>query len=188
MDIGKKLNKRPIKLLALLLTSMLIATTSAATYYSLVMQPQVTTATPMIKFSSGIDTPSGSIVNNAYCLLALNSYPNATLTYGDAVNLTNTDSAKAHSVQLTPISIWPNSTTKAGNWTSIKFYLFAQNNTQITSLSYTQSGGIWTSSGTTSYYSIPPSQVWYIEVQTLSPATATIGFTLNIVIGINVKA
>jgi hypothetical protein len=166
---------------------MFIATGSAAIYYSLVMQPQVTTAQLAVQFSSASDTPSGSYVNGAYCLLALKSYPNATLTYGDAVNLTNNDVSNAHSVRFRYVSISPNNTADAGNWTFIKFYLFAPNNTEITSLNFTQASKIWTVKSSMLYYSIPASQKWYIEVQTLSPATATIGKTLNIVIAVDVQ-
>ena len=92
MELRKIPFKKSMKLLTLLLTSMLIATASAAVYYSITAEPQVTVTGLTIKFTTGDDS-AGSTVYDAWCGLALKSYPNATLTYDQAVNITNSDSS-----------------------------------------------------------------------------------------------
>jgi len=87
--------KKEMKLLGLLLTSLLIASASAAVYYSMEMRSNVTTATPFVKFTAGNDsTEAGAAyyaTDGTYVQLAgLKAYPNATLTYDQAINITNT--------------------------------------------------------------------------------------------------
>jgi len=190
MDLRKIASKKPMKLLTLLLTAMLIATASAATYYSLTMQPRVTVSTPVIKFNSAPDEPDGSTVNDAWCSLTAKSYPNATLTYEQAVYINNTDDSSAHSFKLTHVSITPtNGTSEVGNWTSIKFLVYNSSG-YVFSLNYTVSGTDWIlepSGGETSYYSVPLSTGWWIRLETLSPATATAGKICDIEITVDVQ-
>lgn len=190
MELRKAAFKKPMKLLTLLLTAMFIATASAATYYSLTMQPQVTVSTPVLKFDSAPDEPSGSTVNDAWCSLTAKSYPNATLTYEKAVYINNTDSGGAHSFKLTHVSITPaNSTADVGNWSSIKFLVYNSTG-YVFSLNYTVSGTDWIlqpSSGETNYYSVPLSTAWWIRLETRSPATATAGKVCYIKIYVDVQ-
>jgi hypothetical protein len=180
--------KKSMKLLTLLLTSMLIATASAAVYYSLTAEPQVTVTGLTVKFTNGTDTSTGSTVYDTWCRLALKSYPNATLTYDEAVNLTNTDGSNAHSVQLRHVSITPDgSSYVGGNFTSMTFYLIDENGTQQTSFAYTNNGTDWTTPSATGYYSIPAGEDWAIKVETLSPAGATVGTVCNIEIAVDVQ-
>jgi len=180
-----------VKFLTLLLTAMLIATASAAVYYSLSMQPQVTVSTPAIRFESGTDTPANSNVTDAWCFLNLKSYPNATLTYDDAVNISNTDISNAHSFKLKHSSVTPtNGSVTVGNWSYIKFIIYDENATQKASLNYTVSGNNWIlepASGETSLLSIPANKDWTVKVITLSPATATVGQVCNIQISVDVN-
>ena len=187
MELRKIASKKPLKLLTLLLTAMLIATASAAVYYSLTLRPQVTVTGLTVKFDGAADTSSGSNVNDAWTLLALKSYPNVTLTYDRVVDINNTDGS-AHGILLRHVSISPNNTAEAGNWTSITFYLYDENGTLKESMSYTQSLDVWTVTPTqTSSYSVPGSAVWYLKVETLSPATAETGKVLNIEIAVDVQ-
>jgi hypothetical protein len=184
-----KLKKSP-KFLLLLLASILVGTANAAIFYSLTMQPQVTVSIPVIKFDNAPDKPSGSTVTNAWCRLTAKSYPNATLTYEQAVYVNNTDGANAHSFRLRYVSISPtNGTADVANWNSIKFLVY--NSTGLVfSLNFTVSGNNWIlapSSGQTSYHSIPASGVWWIKLETLSPATATVGKVCNIQIAVDVQ-
>jgi len=188
MELRKIPFKKSMKLLTLLLTSMLIATASAAVYYSLTAEPQVTVTGLTVKFTDGDDTTAGSTVNDAWCRLTLKSYPNATLTYDQAVNLTNTDGSNAHSVQLRHVSITPDgSAYVGGNFTSITFYLLNDAGTQQTSFAYTNDGTDWTTPSATGYYSIPATNEWTIKVETLSPAGATVDTVCSIEIAVDVQ-
>jgi len=177
------------KFLILLLASLLVATANAAIFYSLTMQPQVSVSTPVLKFSTAPDEPSGSTVNDAWCRLTAKSYPNATLTYEQAVYINNTDDSNAHSFMLKHISITPtNGTSAVGNWTSIKFLVYDSSG-YVFSLNYTVSGTDWIlepSSGETSHYSVPQSAGWWIRLETLSPAAATTGNDCGIQIEVDV--
>jgi len=176
MEIGNIKLTKSTKFLILLLTSMLIAVANATIFYNLTMQPQVTVSSPALIFSSAPDEPSGSTVNDAWCRLTAKSYPNATLTYEQAVYINNTDGASAHSFRLRHVSMTPtNGTASVGNWTSIKFLVYNSTG-YVFSLNYTVSGTDWIlepSNGETGYYSIPLSTGWWIRLETLSPATAT---------------
>jgi hypothetical protein len=185
-----KLNKSS-KFLILLLASILVGTANAAIFYSLTMQPQVTVSIPVIKFDHAGDEPAGSTVDDTWCSLTAKSYPNATLTYEQAVNLTNTDSVNAHLFRLTYISITPaNGSANVGNWTSIKFLVYNSTGDYVFSLSFTVSGNNWVlapASGQTAYYSIPASASWSIRLETLSPAAATEGEVCSIQITVDVQ-
>jgi len=182
--------KKPLKLLMLLMTSVLIATASATIYYSLTMQPQVTVIAPVLKFSTAPDEPTGSNVQDSWCSLNASSYPNATLTYEKAVYINNTDGGSAHSFRLRHVSITPaNGTATVGNWTSIKFLVYNSSG-YVFSLNYTVDSTNWIlnpSSGETSYYSVPQSTGWWIRLETLSPATAGTGNNCDIKIAVDVE-
>jgi len=187
MEIKKVLFRKEMKLVTLLLTSLLIASASAAVYYSLTWQPRVTTTALSVQFSTGDDTPAGSTVNPSWARLLLKSYPNATLTYDEPLNITNSDTA-AHSMRLRHVTITPaNGNADVGNFTRIKFYLIAQNGTQITTFEYTTTGNNWNTPATTSYYSVPASQKWVLKAETLSPATASTSIQANIQISLDVQ-
>jgi len=190
MKIANLKLKKSTKFLTLLLTAIFIATANAAIFYNLAMEPQVTVSTPAIKFSSATDEPSGSTVNDAWCRLTAKSYPNATLTYEEAVYINNTDNSNAHSFNLKHISITPvNSTASVGNWTSIKFLIYNSSG-YVFSLNYTVSGNDWIlepSTGETSSYAIPPSTAWWIRLETLSPAIATVSEVCKIHIELEIQ-
>ncbi len=188
MDLRKISGKKSLKLLLLLVTSMIITTASATVYYGLTMEPRVTVTGLTVTFTSGDDTPAGSTVQDEWCRLLLKSYPNATLTYDQAVNLTNTDGSNAHSVRLRHISITPDgSSYVGGNFTSIKFYLLNAAGTEQTSFAYTNNGTHWTTPPTTGYYSIPAGNEWTIKAETLSSSGATVGTDCDIQIAVDVE-
>jgi hypothetical protein len=187
MEIKKTLSSKPLKLLTLLLTSLLIASASAAVYYSLTWQPRVTVqGAPAVGFTSGDDTPAGSTVNSAWATLLLKSYPNATLTYDEGMNISNTDAA-SHQIRLRHVSISPASSDPAvSNFTTIRFTLIAQNGTTVTTFEYSTTGDTWNTPSTTNYYVIPASEEWTLKVETLSPATATASTEANLEIVLDV--
>lgn len=180
--------KKPVKLLILLLSSILIATTSAAVYYSLSMQPEVTVSTPAIRFENGTDTTATSTVTDAWCRLKLKSYPNASLTYDDAVNISNTDGS-THSFRLKHSGITPNDSITVGNWSYIKFIIIDENETVQASLNYTTSGGNWTiapANGETDSLTIPANTDWTVKVITKSTADAKTNETCYITMSVDV--
>ncbi len=187
MEIKKILSSKSMKLLTLLLTSMLIASASAAVYYSLTWQPRVTVqGAPAVSFTNGDDTPVGSTVNSAWARLLFKSYPNATLTYDEGMNISNTDSV-SHQIRLRHLSITPASGNMAvSNFTTIRFTLIAKNGTTATTFQYTTSGDTWNTPATTNYYIIPASQEWTLKVETLSPAAATAGTEANLQMALDI--
>jgi len=189
MELKRIVLKKEMKFLGLLLTSLLIASASAAVYYSLTMQPRVTVSAPLIKFSQAPDNPTGSTVYDAWVRLNATSYPNATLTYEKALYINNTDGSSAHSFRLKHVSITPaNGTSDVGNWTSIKFLVYNSSG-YVFSLNYTVTSNAWylEPGVETNYYSIPASTGWWIRLETLSPATATTGKVCDIQISVDVQ-
>lgn len=187
MEIKRILSSKSMKLLTLLLTSMLIASASAAVYYSLTWQPRVTVqSAPAVSFTSGDDTPAGSTVNSAWARLLFKSYPNATLTYDEGMNISNTDSV-SHQIRLRHLSITPASSDPAvSNFTRIRFTLIARNGTTATTFEYNTTGDTWNTPATTNYYIIPNGQEWTLKVETLSPATATASTEANLQIALDI--
>jgi len=196
MEIRKVLSRKEMKLVTLLLTSLLIATASATVYYSLVMGPtRVTTAAASIKFVAGDDSGSSAAGASGYTtdgtwvkFTNLKAYPNATVTYEQAINLSNTDTSNAHSVRFRHKSITNlNGSATSGNFTRIAFLLVAPNGAkQITSFNYT--GGVsWSTPSTTGYISIPANQEWAIRVETLAVSGATANVMVEIEIYVDVQ-
>ena len=187
MEIREILSSKSMKFLTLLLTSMLIASASAAVYYSLTWQPRVTVqSAPAVGFTNGDDTPAGSTVNSAWARLLFKSYPNTTLTYDEGMNITNND-VSSHQIRLRHLSISPaNGAAAVSNFTTIRFTLIAQDGTTVTTFEYTTTGDNWNTPSTTSYYTIPASQEWTLKVETLSPAAATATTEANLQIALDV--
>lgn len=187
MEIKKILSSKSLKLLTLLLTSLLIASASAAVYYSLTWQPRVTVqGAPAVGFTSGDDTPAGSTVNSAWARLLFKSYPNATLTYDEGMNISNTDAA-SHQIRLRHLSITPASGNVAvSNFTTIRFTMIAKNGTTVTTFEYSTTGDTWNTPATTNYYVIPANQEWTLKVETLSPAAATASTVANLQIALDI--
>ena len=181
----KKLTK-PLKMVLLLISSLIIATVSAATYTTLTMKSQITISA-LVHFSDGADTPTGSNVQNSYCSLQLSCYPNATTTYEQAVNVTNTDN-DLHSIRLRHVSISGNGTALVSNFTSITFYLLNSSGYQKASITYTTSGNYWQVSPTqTNYFDIPALTDWTIKVVIVTAADAQTSVSCTIEIALDVQ-
>jgi len=189
MEFKRIASKKSVKLLALLLASMLIATASASVYYSMTMQPAVTITGAAIKFAEGNDWPSGSTMgtNGTWVSLALKAYPNATLFYDQPLNISNTDAA-SHTFRLRHVSITPASgSADVGNFTFINFVVQNAAGASQATFNYTTSGNSWTPPSTTSYMTLPASTKWIIYVETKSAAGATSGIVANIQIAVDVQ-
>jgi len=180
--------KKAVKLLILLLSSLLIASASASVYYSMIMQPTVTITSATIVFATGNDWPSGSTIgtNSTWVSLALKAYPNATLTYDQPLNISNTDAA-SHNFRLRHISITPATGQSAvGNFTSINFVV--QNTTGVSqaSFNYTTTGTSWNTPSPTGYMTLPANTQWIIHVDTTAVAGAN-AVTANLQIALDVQ-
>lgn len=187
MELRGLLSKKPVRFLTLLLTAMLIASASAAVYYSLSMESTITVGTTWVKFVSAGDTPALATVDDAYCSLPLTTYPNATVTYEHAIGVNNTDPGFAHSVRLRHVSVTPDSDPDVGNFTSITFSLLDASNVTQTTFAYTTTGNSWNTPSTTGWYAIPLETEWFIKVETVSPAGASSGVSCTIAIAIDVQ-
>lgn len=192
MNFRKIPGKKPLKLLLISLSWLIVVTASAAIYYSLSMENTVTTAQAVIRFDSGPDEPSGSTVNPSWCNLALKAYPNATLTYEKALWVNNTDSVNPHSLRLDHVSVTPaNGTADNGNFTYIyfKFYV-ASNDTLAFSFNYTVDGSnnwVGDYSAPRSFKSLPQSDQLYVRVETRADENAQADIVANITIAVDVQ-
>jgi hypothetical protein len=174
MELRKIASRKAIKLLTLLLTAMLIATASAAVYYSMIMQPSITITGATVRFAQGNDWPPGSTLGNngTWVSLALKAYPNVTLTYDQPLNITNTDSA-SHTFRLRHVSITPASgNAQVSNFAFINFVVQNAAGAQQATFNYTTTGTTWTTPTSTSYLIIPANTQWIVYVQTGASASA----------------
>ena len=170
----------------LLISSLVIATASAATFATLTMESQITISA-LVHFSDGDDTTSTSTVHDSYCSLSLSCYPNATTTYEQAVNVTNSDTA-ARQIRLRHVSISGNGTALVSNFTSITFHLLDSSGTEQGSITYTASGNYWQVSPTeTSYVSIPAGTDWTIKVVIVTSSDAQTSVSCDIEIALDVQ-
>jgi hypothetical protein len=179
-------NRKWLDFLALLLISTLVVSASAAIYYAMLAQSTATIGAASVYFTAGKDS-SGILTlgtNNTYASLSLSAYPNVTLYYDEAVNITAT---AAKQVRLRHISVTPiDGNPDVSNFTSIVFKLIAANGTELGSLSYTTSGDDWTEPTQTSYFAIGAGEEWAIKVETKAAAGATTGISTTIVIAVDV--
>ena len=184
MEIRKILFRREMKLVTLLLISTLIATASAAVYYSLEMTSQVTTASNDVYFVTGTDwsVAGVSIYNNnkSATLASLKAYPNMSMTYDNPIKVRNNNAGTNFNVRLRPVSV----SGVATNFVFINFTL--QTSTKL-SLNYTVSGGNWNAPSTSGWAQVVASTEYRIVVETKAAAGATSGQTATIVIAVDVE-
>jgi len=189
MEVKRILFRKELKLVTLLLTSMLIASASAAVYYSMVMQPDVTVSTPTIKFVQGDDWPGGSLPSDGtWVRMTLKAYPNATLTYDEPLNISNTDLSNAHTFRLRHLSISPASGSQSvSNFTFINFVIKDNTGATRALFYYNTTTDDWNLPGTTPYLSVNANTAWTLYVQTKAAAGATTSIEANIQIAVDVE-
>ena len=184
--------KRTVKLLAFLFTSLLIASVTAAVYYSLTKEATVTIAAAPVYFVDGTDSTeagaTGHTTDGTWVSLAgLKAYPNATLTYDSAINITNGDSS-THQFRLRHGSI--NDDTDTSNFYSITFQLIASNGTQYGGdFTYDNSDGddTWSTPSAMSYIGIMAAEEWAVKVMTKAASGATPSVVCNIIVYVDVQ-
>jgi len=181
MDIRKIPFKKSMKFLTLLLTSMIIVTASATVYYSLSLESEVTVGAPVVKFVTAEDFTGD--LTDSWVRLNLKSYPNTTLTYEKAINISNTDGSNGHTFWLTPGDPTGDSSS---NWGFINYTVYNNAGAVQDTLNYT-GGASWSNTGQTSQMTIGASEEWTIRVVTKSPSTAINGAVCNIVISVDVN-
>lgn len=192
MNFEKILGKRQVKLLFLLISASLIMTASAAVYYALLMESDVTITEAAVYFTSGDDSTAADVslgTNNTYAHLAgLKAYPNVTLTYEQAINITNTDES-AHDISLRHISITPDSGDDSiGNFTSITFKLINTTGGVEATFEYTTTNDNWNPPDPTEWKSIPGSNTeWTIRIETVAVAGAKNNTSCGITITLDVQ-
>jgi hypothetical protein len=171
MEIKKLLFRRELKLVTLLLTSLLIASASAAVYYSLSMTSTISVATTSVYFVEGADATSAGVSlsgdNRSAWLTQLKAYPNVTTTYSDPVKIRNNHTSTAFNIRLRHVSL-------SGAATNFVFVNFTLVGSSSLALNYTSDQSSWTlpSPSTTSWLSIPASTEWSISVETKAIANA----------------
>jgi len=191
MEIRKLVSRKEMKLVTLLLTSLLIATASAAVYYSLSMQSTITTATTSVWFEKGLDNATAGVDLNPQktvaTLTGLKAYPNASYTYTDPVRVRNNGSV-AYDIRLTPVSLSGNDT----EFVFVKFLLrngTSESSPTLASLNYTCDGSSWSIPSATGWVSIPanePDTEWAITVITKAKDDAA-SASVTIEIAVDVK-
>jgi hypothetical protein len=169
---------------------MLIASASAAVYYSISMEPKVTISQAVVQFAEGSDWShvAGDIGDNStWCSLSLKAYPNATLTYEQPLNISNTDADYSHQFRLRHISISPSSgSVSVSNFTFIKFVVKNVAGVSQASFNYTTLNDDWDIPSMPSYLTLPKNTEWIIYVETKAAAGATIDIAASIVIAVEV--
>jgi hypothetical protein len=184
MEIKKLLFRKEMKIVTLLLTSMLIASASAAVYYSLSMTSTITTATNDVYFVTGADatTAGTNIFNNnkSATLASLKAYPNMTMSYDDPIRVRNNNGATSFNVRLRPIS-------RSGNAQYFDFINFTLQTSSKISLNYTSNGASWTDPSTSGWATVNANTSYTIVVQTKASSTATSGQIASIEIAIDVE-
>jgi hypothetical protein len=194
VNLRKALSKKYVKFIILVALAGLIGTASAAIYYSVLMQPSVTITGATVVFVSGNDWPTGSVLgtNSTWVSLALKAYPNATLTYDQPLNISNTDTV-SHNFRLRNVSITPASgSASVSNFTSINFIVYDSVTNETAGISratfsYTTTGTTWNTPSTTAYLTLPAGAMWIIHVDTTAAAGASSTVSANLVISVDVQ-
>jgi len=182
--------KKSMKFVALLLTSLLIASVSAVMFYSLEMTSTIDVYAADVYFVVGNDNGSSGLVvtfgsqNTTATITGLRAYPNASLTYTDPIRVRNNGSLTAQ-LRLAPLT---DPSTNPEDFVYIRFLLNASG-ADDRWLNYTSDGSSWTSpSSATSWTStgIGASTEWPIVIYTKANATATTSDSVTIAITVDV--
>ncbi len=192
MNLKVKPLKKSMKFLTLLLTSILIASVSAAMYYSLEMTSTIDVYGADVYFVAGTDNGTAGLVvtfgsqNTTATITGLRAYPNASLTYTDPVRVRNNGTSTAQ-LRLAPLT---NPSANPEDFEYVRFLLNATNAGDRKWLNYTSDGSSWTSpSSATSWTTtgISASTEWPIVIYTEANATATISDSVTIAITVDVE-
>jgi hypothetical protein len=178
--------RKTMKFVVLLLTALLIGTASVAAYTEMFMHGNnITIGTAGVKFVAGDDTATLGSINSQGTEVTFNTIPNiepgATVTYNEAVNITNT----AGSVKTINVSLY----SLTGQWTSnfdyITLKIIALNNTVLGSaLNITTSTTNVTSSGN---IRMNNGETWAVQWIIKAKTGATNGQAITVVFKVKVE-
>jgi len=189
--LGQILSRRSVKMVFLIFTAIVISTASTTVYYALLSSSAVTTEEAAVHFTAGDDSTEAGYspgTNETYAELTdIKAYPNITLTYEQAMNVTNTDTS-AHQIRLRHVSISPgDGDDSVGNFTSIAFKLVDTSGAVQGTLEYTTTGDDWNEPSPTGYVSLPASTEWIIRVETKAAPGAKKNVACSIEIAVDVQ-
>lgn len=154
MNLNSIKSKKSLKIVILLATSLIIATVSAATYSELyIYGTSIGIASAAVQFTAGDDTATlggGDAINSAGTTVTFDSFPDvepgATVTYPEAVNLTNSAGA-TKTITVTVDSITGDFAT---NFDYLYIQMVAANGTSVgTRIEEVSTGSNVTSTGAT---------------------------------------
>jgi len=183
--------RKSTKFILLLISTLIIASVSAATYYSLTMTSTIEVYESDVYFVVGSDNNTKGLLvtlgnkNTTTTLTGLRAYPNASFTYTDPVRVRNNGSSSVQ-LRLAPET---DPSGNAADFVYIKFLLNATSAGDRKWLNYTSDGSSWTNpSSPTSWTTtgIAAAAEWPIVVMTKANATATASNTVTIGITIDV--
>lgn len=190
MEIKKIFFRKEMKLVTLLLTSLLIASVSAATYLSLTMTSTVSVYRSNVYFVEGTDNATAGAIlkldstNTTATITGLRAYPNATFTYENVTLVRN----NATSGSPTQIRLRPdvNPSANPDDFVYVNFLLNATNLIDRRWLNFTSNGvDTWSNTDTTEWVTIPLSTQWSLVIMTKATATATAGNSVTITIKVD---
>jgi len=172
--------------LILLLISVFIVSASAAVYYAMLSPSSATVKVAPVRFTTGNDSPGILTLglNGTSASLTLDAYPNVTLYYDQAVNVT---AIADKEIRLRPVSVSPSNNPSVSNFTSIVFWLIRTDTTQAGLLNYTTVGNTWNTPTATNYVPITTGETWTIKIEITAAPGALSGVSTNIVIAIDVR-
>jgi len=203
-------NRKALRMGILVLSTLLIGGVSAAVYYSLQYSTVASTSSAVVKFVAGSDCPTTS---NGYCSvtipsaaatyasLSIKTYPNVTVTYQRALNISNTDASNAHNVRIRNVTITGGSSSYSAGSSKLEFDLLNAAGTQQGKLVYT-GGGTWTAAATgngacltgsgsacpgTVYASLPANTQWTLQIVAVADAGAATSVATTIYIAVDVQ-
>jgi hypothetical protein len=166
--------------------SFFVVSASATVYYAMLSPSSTTVKTAPVHFMAGNDS-AGILTlgaNETYATLTLDAYPNVTLYYDQAVNVTATANKE---IRLRPFSISPDNNPSVGNFTSIVFRLIKADTTEVGLLSYTTTGNTWNAPSSTNYVPITSGETWTVKIEITAKPGALSGVSTNIVIAFDVR-
>ena len=179
--------RKSLDLMVLLIVSALAITASASIYYGMLAQSTATVVAAPVSFTSGNDS-AGILTlgtNNTYASLSLDAYPNVTLYYEQAVNITATADKQ---IRLRHVLVNPDDNDPSvGNFTSVVFRLIQADGSEVANLTYTTTGNVWNEPANTGYSAITNGDEWTIQIEILAVATATSGVSTTIEIAVDVQ-
>jgi len=179
-------SKKSLKILALVITSLLISFASAATYSELFMNATpITIGSAGVYFAAGTNTTAmGGTINTAKTVVTFSGItiePGQVKTYAQSVNITNT----AGSIKTLNMSLDSLTGNFSTNFDYVYIYIVSNSNaTQGTTIQLVSSGTNVTSTGNVQIANgITYTVRWVISAK----ETATTGQSINIALRVKVS-